>query len=543
MTRPPAPRRPILPVLTGLTAAALAAPLLAAGPTASAAPAGPRQADRAASSVALTPLGTYRTGTFDEGGAEIVAYDPRRERAFSVNAQAGTVDVIDISRPARPRRAARLDAPGANSVSIERGMVAVAEQAAVTTDPGRVSFFDARTLRRLGAVRVGALPDMVTLTPDGKRALVANEGEPEGYCEGQVDPVGSVSVIDLRRGVRKATVRTAGFQRWNGRAAQLRSQGIRIFGPGASVAQDIEPEYVTLSSNGRRAWVALQENNALAVVDVRRAKVTRLLPLGLKDHGRVGQGLDASDRDGAVNIRRWPVKGMYLPDGIEAYRAQGRDYVVTANEGDAREYDCYAEEERVADLTLDPQAFPDAAALQADEALGRLTVSTTAPQSADGFTELHAFGARSMSVRDADGRLVFDSGDALERLTSQRRPAFYNADHAENDSADTRSDNKGPEPEGVDVGQVKGRKLAFLGLERNSGIAVFDVTRPARSQIVGYALNRNAAGDPEAGTAGDLGPEGLHFVPARQSPNRKPLLLVGNEVSGTMTVWQVRLRR
>jgi hypothetical protein len=532
-------RRVLLPVLTGLTAAALVAPLLAGGPAASAAPA---KRDRAAS-VGLTPLGTYRTGTFDVGGSEIVAYDPRRERAFSINAQAGTVDVIDISRPARPRRAARLDAPGANSVSIERGTVAVAQQATVTTDPGRVSFFDARTLRRLGAVRVGSLPDMVTLTSDGKRALVANEGEPEGYCDGQVDPVGSVSVIDLRRGVRKATVRTAGFQRWNGRAAQLRSQGIRLFGPGASVAQDIEPEYVTLSSNGRRAWVSLQENNALAVVDVRRARVLRLLPLGLKDHAVRGNGLDASDRDDAVNIRQWPVRGMYQPDGISAYRTQGREYLVTANEGDAREYDCFAEEERVADLTLDPEAFPDAEALQADEALGRLTVTTTAPQGAEGYTELHAFGGRSLSVRDARGRLVYDSGNALERLTSQRRPAFFNADHAENGSTDSRSDNKGPEPEGVDTGQVGGRKLAFLGLERNSGIAVFDVTRPARSRIVGYALNRNAAGDPEAGTAGDLGPEGLHFVPARQSPNRKPLLLVGNEVSGTVTVWQVRLRR
>lgn len=551
MTHAPARRRrDLLPVLTGLTAAALVAPLLAGGPTASAAPgtsaaaatpAAAAKRDRAVS-VGLTPLGTYRTGTFDVGGAEIVAYDHRRARAFSINAQAGTVDVIDISRPARPRRTGRLSTPGANSVSIERGVVAVAQQADVTTDPGRVSFFDARTLRRLGAVRVGALPDMVTLTPDGKRALVANEGEPEGYCDGQVDPVGSISVIDLSRGVRRATVRTAGFERWNGRAAQLRRQGIRIFGPGASVAQDIEPEYVTLSSNGRRAWVSLQENNALAVVDVRAARVVRLLPLGLKNHDLAGNGFDASDEDDAVSIRRRPVRGMYLPDGIAAYRAQGRDYVVTANEGDAREYDCFAEEERVADLTLDPEVFPDAARLQSEESLGRLTVTTTSPRGRDGYTQLHSFGGRSMSVRDARGRLVYDSGDALERLTSQRRAVFFNANHDENGSTDARSDAKGPEPEGVDVGQVGGRKLAFLGLERNSGIAVFDVTRPARTRIVGYGLNRDDAGDPEAGSAGDLGPEGVHFIAARRSPTGQPLLLVGNEVSGTVTVWRVRLR-
>ena len=42
-------------------------------------------------------------------------------------------------------------------------------------------------------------------------------------------------------------------------------------------------------------------------------------------------------------------------------------------------------------------------------------------------------------------------------------------------------------------------------------------------------------------TAGDLGPEGLVFIPAAQSPNGRPLLVVGNEVSGTTAVLQLNL--
>lgn len=535
MTRPR--RTAALTLLTSLAVAAGAA-------QAGAAPAPSADRDRGRDAqVTLTPLGTYRSGTFDEGGAEIVAYDARTSRAFSVNAQAGTVDVLDISRPSRPTRVGSLATPGANSVAVSRGLVAVAQQATDKTEPGTLAFFDARTLRPLRTVGVGALPDMVTLSDDGRWAVVANEGEPEGYCAGQADPRGSISVVDLRRGVGRATVRTAGFEQYDGREDELRRTGVRVFGPGASASQDLEPEYVALSRDGRRAWVSLQENNALALLDVRAARVTKVVPLGTQDHAAPGRGLDPSDRDGGAKIGSWPVRGMFQPDGVAAYDSRGRTYLVTANEGDARDYECFAEEERVKDLDLSPTSFPGAAALQADAALGRLNVTSTSPRDADGnHTALHAFGSRSVSIRDESGRLVWDSGDGLERLTAAARPELFNADHTENDSTDSRSDNKGPEPEGVDVGRVDGRTLAFVGLERNSGIAVVDVTDPRAARLAGYAANRDDAGDPEAGTAGDLGPEGVHFVPASQSPDGRPLLLVGNEVSGTTTVWRVSSR-
>ena len=202
--------------------------------------------------------------------------------------------------------------------------------------------------------------------------------------------------------------------------------------------------------------MTLQENNAIAEIDVERGATVAIRGLGFKDHLLVGNGLDASDRDGpSTNSLTWPVHGLYQPDGIASYRVGGQSYPITANEGDARDYDGFSEEARVGALRLDPGAFPNAAALQSSAQLGRLTV-TTANGDPDGdFDELYSFGARSFSIWNAGIDLVFDSGDRLERITSV--PGQFNSDHASNNSFDTRSDNKGPEPEGVEIGIIDER--------------------------------------------------------------------------------------
>ncbi|MEU0524204.1 choice-of-anchor I family protein [Streptomyces niveus] len=509
----------------------------------------PGRGDSHGGKLDLTFLGRYESGKFDEGGAEITAYDSKTRRVFTINAQAGTVDILDIRNPAEPRKTGELVTPGANSVAVHGGLVAVAQQAEAKTDRGTVAFFRASDGRKLREVRVGALPDMVTFTPKGDRVVVANEGEPDSYCPpggeepAGIDPVGSVSVVDLDRGrdgdLRGATVRTAGFEKWDRKKAELVRDGVLIYGPNASVSQDIEPEYVAVSKDGRTAWVTLQENNALALVDLRRAEVEKIVPLGKKDHSKPGNGLDASDKDGGANIRTWPVKGLYKPDGIHAFTARGGEYTVSANEGDARDWDCFAEEVRVKDVELNPKAFPDAAALQKDDALGRLNITTTSPTDSQGrVTELNSLGGRSISVRDERGRLVWDSGDDLEQLTAKAFGKNFNTDHAEN-APDSRSDNKGPEPEGITTGSVRGTTYAFVGLERIGGIAAYDLSDPRRPKAAGYVNSRDFAGDPEAGTAGDLGPEGVLFVAAKDSPTGDALLVVGNEVSGTTSIYKV----
>jgi 2',3'-cyclic-nucleotide 2'-phosphodiesterase/3'-nucleotidase/5'-nucleotidase len=493
-----------------------------------------------APAIDLQVVGSYTTGAFDEGAAEISAYDAETKRLFVVNANAVTVDILDLSNPTTPTKIGEIDATqygaGANSVAVSNGILAVAIESEIATDNGEVVFFD--TLGNfLGEVEVGALPDMVVFTPDGTKVLVANEGEPDDG----INPEGSISIIDLSNGVANATVDTAGFTAFDGQEAALRAEGVRIF-PGVSFSQDAEPEYISVSPDGTQAFVSLQENNALAVVDIAGKQVTDIIGLGAKDHSQAGNGFDASDRDDAINIQPQPVFGLYMPDAISSYEFNGMTYIVTANEGDARDEDA-----RVKDLVLDPVAFPNAEELQQDENLGRLEVSTIdGDVDGDGdYDALYAYGSRSFTIFDTEGNVIFDSGDDFEQITASLLPDYFNSTNDENGSFDSRSDAKGPEPEGVVIGAVDGSTYAFVGLERVGGIMVYDITDPSNASFVQYINNRNfeVEAQLEDGSTnpavGDLGPEGLTFIAAEDNFTGEALLAVSNEISGTTTIYSL----
>ncbi len=533
--------------------------------------------------IRLSVLGQYQSGVYNESGAEIVSYDPATQRGFVINAASGEVDVLDLSDPAEPVLEFTIDVSDlgadANSVSVKDGVVAIAVEAADRADNGFVTLYDTEG-NRLSVVDVGALPDALTFSPDGRWVLVANEGEPvDDYDR---DPEGSVSIIDVSVGAENVTqenVRTADFRAFNGQEDELRAQGIRIFGPGSSAAQDFEPEWVEVASDNNTAYVSLQENNAIAVVDIESATVTAIYPLGFKDWSEDGQwagnGFDAS-REGDVNIRHWPVFGIYHPDTIRLYETNGETFILTANEGDARDYDedeWWSEEFQLRRLQLDPDAFPDAEELQASDQLGSLLVTstmgvandcnpslTTAEAQEAGYdnvrayveaecvyNEIYTFGARSFGifrVTDDGLELVWDSGSQMEETVLETTPDFFNADHRHRDvQLKRRSPNKGPEPEGIAVGEIGGRTYAFVGLERVGGIMVYDITEPEATVFIKYINNRDfsLAFSAEGGTTTDLGAEGLHFIPAADSPDPegRPVLMVGNEVSGTTTLFVI----
>jgi YVTN family beta-propeller protein len=504
--------------------------------------------------VSLAKIGEYAGGAL--GAAEITAYDAGTKRLFVVNGANGTVDVLNLSNPAAPVSLGSINvsALGAsvNSVAVNDGLVALAIEATVKTSPGSVAFYRASDLTFLHAVSVGALPDMLVFTPDGTKLLVANEGEPNSYgAADSVDPEGSISLITVNRAGGTSTVATADFKAYIGQEEALRSQGIRIYGPGANAAQDLEPEYITINPAGTAAYVTLQENNAMAVVDIATAKVTSLVPFGYKDFNLAGSGLDASDEDAGVNtntgtpaisIKPQPVKGMYQPDAIASYVVNGVTYLVTANEGDARDWPGFTEEIRVrAHFTagLDPAIFPDAANLIFDSNLGRLKITTTPNGGTTGKngaglgTEIVGFGGRSFSIWKTDGTRVYDSGEAFEQRTTALPEALFNASH-DNNTLDARSTAKGPEPEGVVLGTFGAKTYAFVGLERVGGIMVYDISTPTAPVYVTYLNTRN-------GLTGDRGPEGLALIKADKSPNGKPLLVIGNEVSGTTAIYQINL--
>lgn len=252
-------------------------------------------------------------------------------------------------------------------------------------------------------------------------------------------------------------------------------------------------------------------------------------------------GLDASNVDGEINIQQWPVKAFYLPDAISAYTAaDGETYLVTANEGDTRDYETFSEETRVANLVLDFANYPNALELQAPEALGRLLTTKTAGDiDGDGLIDqIYAIGARSFTIWRTDGTVAFDSGSDFETITAELTPDSFNSNGGADDF-DGRSDDKGPEPEAITIAAIGERIYAFIGLERVGGIMVYDITEPTQSTFVTYANNRDIYLPAEDAAAGDTGPEAMVFISAEDSSTGQALLVVGNEVSGSITVYAI----
>ncbi len=278
------------------------------------------------------------------------------------------------------------------------------------------------------------------------------------------------------------------------------------------------------------------------LVDIATGTANSIIALGVKDHSLDGNGLDASNRDDTINIATYPVLGYFLPDAITSVSIGGKDYILSANEGDSRDYDGYSEETRVADLVLDPVAFPNATNLQEDAKLGRLK-TTIANGDTDGDGDhdvIYSYGARSFSIWDAsDGSLVWDSGDDFEQKLAERIPEQFNSNNDDNDSFDSRSDDKGPEPEAITVANYDGRVYALIGLERVGGIMVYDISDPAVPVFVEYVANRNYDVDADSEEAGDLGVEDIEWISAEDSPNGSPLVVTANEVSGTISIWSV----
>ena len=526
-----------------------------------------------------------------EGAAEIVAYQASKKWIYAINSS-GDEAVVNII-PADTFDTAALvqdnegivsatnltstitltlndNTPGdANSIAIDENnqMLAVAMAAKNVGEAGQIAFYDISgdSPAFIKNVPAGFLPDMVTFNHDGTKIVVANEGEPNG--DYNIDPEGSVSIINIVEGVVADTATNIDFTTYNSQQAELESDGFVFANPtgrtingnviNTTVAMDLEPEYVSISKDNKYAYVSIQENNGLAIINLEDNSV-ELKALGFKDWSDLQ--IDASDKDGGVNFKSYPgLYGMYQPDTISSFSWKGANFIVSANEGDAREYffdvtdeaDCaekggldydeddgclaYIDESRVEDLTL---AANFDYLNNDDDDIGRLKVSTVKGDTNDDgqYESLYAYGARSFTIWDSNGLVVFDSGDDIGRITASVHGEAFNNNEDENEG-DTRSDDKGAEPEALTIGTIDERTFAFIGLERMGGIMVYDITNPYDVQFEDYFYNRGVIEG--ADITGDLAPEGMVFVPAEQSATGEPLLIIGNEISGSIAVWQI----
>lgn len=485
-------------------------------------------------------LGSFNNGAPASNSAEISAYDILSKRIFIANSIGSKLDIVNFSNPTSPVLINSIDVTpyGAiNSVAVKNGLVALAiENTTNRQDSGKVVFLDTNGVL-ISQVVVGILPDMIAFNHAGTKVYTTNEAEPsDDYVN---DPDGSISIVDISGGVATITSSSVShitFTSFNGQEATLRAQGIRIYGVSGMASKDFEPEYITISDDDSKAWVTLQENNALAELDLINNTVVRLIPLGTKDHNLLSNALDASNSTSDVNLSNFPIKGMYLPDAIAHYTNGSDLYLLTANEGDARAYTGMNEETTIgaAGYVLDATVFPNGTELKNNSVLGKLKTSNKMGDTDnDGdFDEIYSYGSRSFSIWDANtANLVYDSGDDFERITSTH-PTYSNLFNASNGSGITkkdRSDDKGPEPEGVATGTINGHTYAFIALERIGGVMIYDITNPLMPAYVGYANNRGP----------DRGAEGIIFIPASESPNGKNLVILSNETSSTLTIFEV----
>lgn len=524
------------------------------------------------------------------GSAEIVQYHDATQTIYATNSATNSIAIIaadnissvamsdpintvnlsvnSISLPTETTDGNALG--GVTSIAISGDLLAVAMSAAEKTDNGYVLFYnglDNTSPVFIDSVEVGALPDSIAFTPNGGKLVVANEGEPSN--DYSIDPEGSFSVIDiLASGEPEETADMISLASFNDQKESLSAQGMSFPNPAGrtingnlietSVAQDLEPEYV--STTNSTAYITLQENNGLALLDLEDLSV-RIIGLGFKNWS--GLDIDAQE-DGAVSFGQYEgLYGVYMPDTITNFEWKGATFLITANEGDAREYffevedeaactaangqdfdeddGClaYTDEVKVEDLNAAAGSALDA--LQTSGEINDLRV-TTALGDANGdgeYTEAYAYGARSFTIWDQNGLVVFDSGDDLERITASIHAEAFNNGDDEN-AGDSRSENKGPEPEALTVGMVNNRMYAFIGLERMGGIFVYDISNPYNPFFADYVINRNLTEGLDATSViGDLAPESLQFIPAEQSASGNALLVTGNEVSGTVTVWEI----
>ncbi|WP_343659433.1 choice-of-anchor I family protein [Chryseobacterium sp.] len=491
--------------------------------------------------IQLNYLGSFDPSGNNNSSTEIVVHDPSTQRLFTISSITDVFDIIDFSNPATPSVVKTVNmAPygGITSIAVKNGIIAAASPNTNPQQNGSVVFFDING-NFIKQVTVGALPDMVTFSPDGTKVVTANEGEPnDAYT---IDPEGTISIIDISGGIGNLTqsnVTTLNFNGFESQLAALTATGLRKVRTNNTLSQDLEPEYVTISADSQKAWVTLQENNAVAEINLATKTITGIWGLGKKDMSLPGNGFDASDNNGEVLIANWPVKAYYVPDAVQNYKVGNTHYIVTANEGDEKDLSGYSERTTVgaANYILDPVIFPNSSILKASHNLGRFRVSS-ATGNTDGdseFEEIAALGARSFSIFNADTRqIVYDSGDQFERYIAAYHPLIFNADN-ESNAVKSRSRAKGPEPEGIALGNINGQTYAFITLERTGGVMAYNITDPNNPTFTDYKHSRSTSA-----YGGDNGPEGIIYIAPENTTTNKGYVIVANEISGTLSMYEV----
>lgn len=490
-------------------------------------------------------LSSYSVGrtNADGGVAEIVTYNKDDKVFYVVSGVTQSIDLVKINSDGSTECKKRINIGDvlkgqdinvgdmtSLSYSDEKKLLAVAVQNSDYDKNGHIVILD-KDGNYKEAYECGVQPDMVTFTKDGKYIISADEGEPrEGYDKGAVDPKGSVTIIDVEN---KSTKKVE----FNIDRDEALKNGI-LLKKDSNPVEDLEPEYIAISDDNKTAFISLQENNAIASIDIESGDINYVKGLGFIDHSLPGNEIDAvrgKGKNAKIDIKNDNFLGTPMPDGIAFLSKNGKDYILTANEGDAREWGKKKNKyENTKSKKFDEKADKKTEYLDNDKT--------------DGLDEnkIYLLGGRSFSIYDASNLTkVYNSGSDFEKITARIFPDFFNTSNDEDkgiDELDARSNKKGPEAENITVLNIKDKTYAIVGLERISGIMIYDITDPSNPVYKDYFNNRifiksvNDGEEVGLEKRGNIGPEGLCAIEAKDSPTGKPLVLVANEVSGTVQV-------
>ena len=519
--------------------------------------------------IKITEIASISSGD-GAGSSEIAAFHAGSKRIFATNGVKNTIDIFDISDVANPKKvdSISLERYGNDITSVAAGRDVVVAAVLVTetfsatgvptTPNGKIVVFDTNGTFLSATDILGVLPDSVTFAPDGTTALVAIEAQPvcakddpataekesTDYSKAS-DPVGGVSVVDLTDPTAPV-VRFAGFDQFT--VEEMRAKGIAVSSVVDDVSKDFEPEFVTAADN-KTAYVTIQEANAIGKLNIETAtfeSITRAFESKLSNTAR-----DTSDKDSGAGPRNYRnVVGASQPDAIASFKVGSGHYFLTANEGDAREYTCLNDDLRAASLIVDPKRFGDWTTLSGTADLGRAKVNPNiGDKDGDGDIDtIHLRGSNSMTMY-RNGYAYWDSGDLLNQIQTQAfGVANINGSHSYSKDLSTmnyvgqdRSDDKGAEPEGVALGMVGDRRIAILGLERMTALAIFDITRPLEPVFQEWLQMLPTKATPAADVK-HWSPEGIIFVPADKSPSGKALIITSYELSGSLSIHEIEPR-
>lgn len=521
----------------------------------------------ASNNINIEKIAGYSVGMQNEDGgvAEIVKYNSDNNKTYVINGEQNTIDIVDMSELKDEngqtlKKYKTIDiAKIVNEDGFEYGdvtsidintskkIVAVSVQEKDYKKQGKIVVLDYEG-NKIDIFKSGIQPDCLKISKDGKYIITADEGEPrEGITGEGWDPEGSITIVDYET----KEVKSVKFD-----DSSKIDNDVHIRNKEGGAVVDLEPEYIAVSDDNI-AYVTLQENNSVATIDISSRKVLSVKSLGLKDFSKKGNEIDAA-RDGKIDIKNLPIKGLYMPDTIDYVNIDGKGYLLTANEGDATEWgkgdfefcnvSSFSKFFEDRQLNINDNTFLEMNKKEADEAFeqmkketyidskgvekpsyGKLEVLTDM-----GDDAIYILGGRSFSIWEADTmNLVYDSGSDFEDITAKRIPEYFNCSNDDLE-LDKRSSKKGPEPEALEIGKIGNDIYAFIGLERTGGFMMYNITNPVESTFIDYFTTRDFSSD----ISGDVAPEGMDFISEGISITKKPMLIVGNEVSGTLSINQ-----